>query len=194
MILTASELEGIRHGAITCAFRRWRRPSVKTGGALLTAIGRLEIREVTTIESDAVTDAEARRAGHASRAALLDALSRWPDGRLYRITFGALGADPRVALRADAGFDEATRHDLQARLLRLDARATGGAWTRRALEAIRDHPGRRAADLCREVGQERLVFKTNVRKLKALGLTESLEVGYRLSPRGAALLSRWGEA
>jgi ribosomal protein S19E (S16A) len=29
-----------------------------------------------------------------------------------------------------------------------------------------------------------------VRKLKELGLTESLEVGYRLSPRGRALLDR----
>ena len=40
------------------------------------------------------------------------------------------------------------------------------------------------------VGQERLVFKQNVRKLKTLGLTESLEVGYRLSPRGMALLEK----
>ena len=31
-------------------------------------------------------------------------------------------------------------------------------------------------------------FKVNVRKLKGLGLAESLEVGYRLSPRGRALL------
>jgi len=31
-----------------------------------------------------------------------------------------------------------------------------------------------------------------VRKLKELGLTESLEVGYRLSPRGRALLERLG--
>jgi hypothetical protein len=36
---------------------------------------------------------------------------------------------------------------------------------------------------------ERLPFKANVRKLKALGLTESLDVGYRLSPRGEALLA-----
>ena len=35
-------------------------------------------------------------------------------------------------------------------------------------------------------GRERLPFKADVRKLKALGLTESLEVGYRLSPRGRA--------
>jgi hypothetical protein len=37
-------------------------------------------------------------------------------------------------------------------------------------------------------GQDKIAFKLNVRKLKALGLTESLEVGYRLSRRGAALL------
>ena len=39
-------------------------------------------------------------------------------------------------------------------------------------------------------GRERHPFKTDVRKLKELGLTESLEVGYRLSPRGRALLDR----
>ena len=43
--------------------------------------------------------------------------------------------------------------------------------------------------LADEAGQERLSFKTRVRRLKALGLTESLEVGYRLSPRGAAFLA-----
>lgn len=31
-------------------------------------------------------------------------------------------------------------------------------------------------------------FKPRVRQLKELGLTESLEVGYRLSPRGRAVL------
>jgi len=190
MILTARELDGIAAGAITCAFRRWRRPSVKTGGTLLTAIGRLEIREVAAVETDAITDAEARRAGHASRAALLDALARWPDGTMYRITFGAVGADPRVALREQTPDADGVR-TLVSKLARLDAAAASGPWTRRTLEAIRDHPGLRAADLCRPVGQERLPFKANVRKLKALGLTESLEVGYRLSPRGAALLSHW---
>lgn len=35
----------------------------------------------------------------------------------------------------------------------------------------------------------RPTVKAGVRKLKELGLTESLAVGYRLSPRGAALLA-----
>jgi len=38
--------------------------------------------------------------------------------------------------------------------------------------------------------RERLDFKRDVRKLKNLCLTESLEVGYRLSPLGRALLKR----
>jgi hypothetical protein len=48
----------------------------------------------------------------------------------------------------------------------------------------------RAGDLADACGRERLDFKLDVRKLKALGLTESLSVGYRLSPRGAAYLAR----
>ena len=41
---------------------------------------------------------------------------------------------------------------------------------------------------------EKAVFKSRVRKLKALALTESLEVGYRLSPRGEAVLGRITES
>ena len=40
------------------------------------------------------------------------------------------------------------------------------------------------------VGREKPPFKRDVRKLKELGLTESLERGYRLSPRGRAVLER----
>jgi hypothetical protein len=70
---------------------------------------------------------------------------------------------------------------------RLDAHAEK-PWTRRALEVIRANPGVRAGDLCGLVNQPLDRFKPNVRKLKALGLTESLEIGYRLSPRGIAFL------
>lgn len=40
------------------------------------------------------------------------------------------------------------------------------------------------------LGVDKEWFKLNVRKLKNLGLTESLETGYRISPRGRALLKR----
>ena len=48
------------------------------------------------------------------------------------------------------------------------------------------------ARAARQSSRAALWLKTQIRKLKALGLTESLEVGYRLSPRGAALLKALG--
>ena len=56
------------------------------------------------------------------------------------------------------------------------------------LRTIHDQPEVRAADLAPQFGRERLSFKLDVRKLKELGLTESLPRGYRLSPRGRAAL------
>jgi Mn-dependent DtxR family transcriptional regulator len=58
------------------------------------------------------------------------------------------------------------------------------------LELIRDRPEVRAPDLAASLGRETQPFKRDVRKLKELGLTESLERGYRLSPRGRAVLAR----
>lgn len=181
-------LEGIAAGRIRLAFRRWRRPSVKSGGTLLTAAGQLEIRSVLPVETRSISERDAHEAGYPDRATLLEELNQRDEGDVYRIELGALTADPRVALR-DAALTSEDLTALRQKLERLDARATGGAWTRRALEVIRDHPERRAGDLCRKVGMEKEDFKINIRKLKQLGLTESLEVGYRLSPRGRTFLN-----
>lgn len=194
MIIRQAVLAGIRAGEITLAFRRWVRPTVKAGGTLLTALGQLHIGAVRVVAATAISAADAAREGYPSRQALLDDLNTRDTGEIYRIELGALTADPRVALRARATLDPRDLHELRERLRRLDERAPGGPWTTRVLRLIQRHPGRRAGDLCREMGQEMLPFKANVRKLKALGLTESLEVGYRLSPRGAALLDTLASA
>ncbi len=47
----------------------------------------------------------------------------------------------------------------------------------------------RAPDLAASLGRDTQPFKRDVRKLKELGLTESLKVGYSLSPRGRAWLA-----
>jgi len=182
-------LDGIRRGHITIAYRRWRRPSVKAGRKLLTAVGLLHIRDVIPITIGSILEAEARRAGYESRQALVEELNEQTDGKLYRIEIGALEADPRIALRKSVP-DSDGLDALAARLRRLDAHARGKPWTVKVLETIAAHPAVRAGDLCGMVGQEKMVFKLNVRKLKALGLTESLEIGYRLSPRGQILLRR----
>ena len=64
-----------------------------------------------------------------------------------------------------------------------------GEWTYEYLQAIADHPGQRAPDLAESFGRETAPFKRDVRKLKELGLTISLEIGYELSPRGQLTLS-----
>ena len=56
------------------------------------------------------------------------------------------------------------------------------------LRAIGSQPGTRAVELAAGLGRTRDPFKLDVRKLKELGLTESLRPGYRLSPRGHAVL------
>jgi len=135
-----------------------------------------------------ISTADARAAGYDSREMLLDELRRRSEGTVYRIELGPLRPDPRVALRATPPATDAEIHVLQDRLSRLDARAVGGAWTIRTLEVLSTHAGVRAGEVCSLVGQDKERFKLNVRKLKNLGLTESLGTGYRLSPRGATLL------
>jgi hypothetical protein len=188
VIFRRTTLDGISNGTVTLAFRRWIRPSVRAGGTLLTPLGELEIRTVAPIAPEAISPAEATLAGYASRESLLADLGRRPDGDLYRIQLGTLRPDPRIALRQSPATDPGEVRQLRERLRRLDDRADREPWTIRVLEVVEAHPGVRAARLCRLVGQELPAFKTNVRKLKALGLTVSLETGYRLSPRGAALL------
>ena len=180
-------LEGIAAGKIDRAFRRWDRPMVRAGATQLTAIGLIGFGRVEAIAREEVTDDEARRAGFESGEQLLAFLERRASGDVYRVMLRVMGPDPRVALREEVP-DERELDRLCSRLERLDRASSHGAWTQQALELIEAHPERRAGDLAEMVGRERLPFKVDVRKLKQLGLTESLPIGYRLSPRGGAVL------
>jgi hypothetical protein len=183
---------GLADGSVTVTFRRWRRPRARPGGRHRTPAGVLAVDAVTEVDPAAITEADARRAGFASLAALLRQLDRHGDGPVYRVDFHHAGADPREALRQADDLSEEELAGLRARLERLDRAARDGPWTVVTLELIGDRPGVRAADLAVAAGRERLPFKADVRKLKELGLTESLEVGYQLSPRGRVLLGRVG--
>jgi hypothetical protein len=111
---------------------------------------------------------------------------------VYRIGLRVDGPDPRVALREQGALTEDELAAIEQRLTRLDAASRHGPWTMTVLRLIRDRPAVRAGDLAPVVGQETQPFKRDVRKLKELGLSESLEVGYRLSSRGRTVLERLG--
>lgn len=186
MLFKRDALDRIAAGEDDLAFRRWRRPTVKTGGTLTTAVGVLRVDAVDTVAEDAVTDEDARRAGFASRAELLADLPATEDRELYRVRLHLEGDDPRIALREDADLTPEELAAVTARLNRLESRR--GPWTREVLCLIAENPGTRAAELAARLGRETLRFKADVRSLKALGLTESLDVGYRISPRGRRVL------
>jgi hypothetical protein len=183
MLFKQTILAKVRGGEVSIAFRRWTQPSVKAGGFLVTSIGRLAIDEVRPVREADVTEAEARLAGEASRADLMAALAKG-GGELHRIAFHLEGEDPRIALADEGRLSAADRAALEKRLARMDG---GAPWTKLIIDLISAHPGRRAGDLAPVAGLETPEFKTRVRRLKALGLTISLETGYRLSSRGEAL-------
>jgi hypothetical protein len=183
----------IARGEVTVTFRRWKRRQAIAGNRYRTPRAIIEADAVDVVSVDDITDADARAGGYGDRAALIADLRGTPDLDLYRIRFHAVeGPDPRAELAAEAVLDPESRAEIDRRLDRLDQASTHGAWTRDTLRLIERMPATRAGDLADEVGRERLPFKTDVRKLKNLGLTISLGVGYELSPRGQAYLDGQG--
>lgn len=157
-----------------------------------TAVGLVEITSVDRVPVSRLTAADARRAGAASLAALRQGLDKvHADRPVYRVGLRYAGADPRQALRESVP-DAAELETLGAWLDRLDRASPAGPWTRATLALIDELPARRAPDLAERMGRDTPSFKLNVRKLKERGLTESLDIGYRLSARGAAVLDHEG--
>lgn len=187
MMIRPAELAAIKAGAVDLAFRRWARPRVVVGTRMRTAVGLLEVTSVEQVSVSSLRAEDARRAGAPSLAALKQALAARSSDPAWRIGLAYAGADPREALRA-AIPDEAEIATINARLDRLDASSSHGPWTRATLDLIDLNPTVRAPDLAGRVGRETADFKKDVRKLKELGLTESLAIGYLLSPRGEAVV------
>ena len=184
--------EPIRRGDITLTIRRWRAPQAKVGGHYrLHTGGAVEVTSVEVIGDADLTEADAQAAGFRSLAML----GRWlakQEGDLYRIGLRYIGElpDPRAELAEDDDLSPDDVREIRDRLDRMDG---DHPWTRDVLWLIEDNEGVRASDLAPAVSMETQRFKTNVRRLKSLGLTQSLDVGYRVSPRGFAFLEAEGE-
>jgi hypothetical protein len=185
MLFRSDILRGIAEGRVTLAFRRWRRAPPAEGSSLRSPVGVLCLDRVAVIDEDDITPEDVRRTG-LSLGELRASIAG--EGTLLRIEFHVAGSDPRVALRER--LPEASELEaLVSRLARIDA-ASPMPWTTRWLQLIADQPGTSSRVLAPQVDADVPPFKRRVRQLKELGLTESLEVGYRLSPRGRAVLER----
>ena len=180
-----SSIPGIVAGDITVTFRGWKKPLAKAGGRHRIWGQLIEVDNVRVVGASSITNAEANRAGEASRDAILRRLGDAAAGPIYRIQFHYVGPDDRIELR-NVELDDDRRADIQRRLERMDRVSDKGPWTTKTLRLIASYPGVVSTALARQLDYDRPAFKINVRKLKELGLTESLEVGYRLSPLGRA--------
>jgi hypothetical protein len=190
--------EGLTSGAITLTFRRWQKPHVKIGGRYRChPIGVLEVDDVRLVPVASITGDEARRAGFASREALVLHLGELgplaDDTDVWRVALHHGGDGDRVGLALVDALTDADVADITAKLARLDA-GDHGAWTAETLAIIGARPRIAASRLAEQLGRETAPFKEDVRKLKKLGLTQSFEVGYEIAPRGRAYLARVASA
>ena len=191
MQFTKDAHDGVASGKITLTFRYWQRPQVKVGGQYNVGPCRVEVDSIDLIPFAAVTNPDVRRSGSSSREALRQLIAHAgpvaDDTIVYRIAFHRVGdrVGPVEIAPTQAAVTEAN-----AKLDALDARGAHGPWTRRALRLIDDNPGVVSTVLAAQLDRDRSAFKADVRKLKALGLTQSLEVGYTLTPLGRAT-ARW---
>ena len=182
--------DGIHSGGTVLAFRRWKRSQVVPGRRYRTGTDMVEVETVDVVEPSSVDAAQARQAGYASVGELLDDLRGDPALPVYRIRLRRIEEpDPRDELARAASLTEADVAAIAARLARMDSSSSRGPWTGAVLALIADRPGIVSTVLAEAMGWERQDFKLHVRRLKELGLTLSLDVGYRLSPRGESYLN-----
>jgi hypothetical protein len=182
--------DGIHSGTIVLAFRRWKRSQVVAGHRYRTGTGMAEVESVDVVEPSSVDPAQAREAGYASVGELLASLRGDPALPLYRVRLRRVdGPDPRNELASTARLTEADVAAITGRLARMDRSSGRGPWTGQVLALIAERPAIVSTVLAEAMGWERQDFKLHVRRLKELGLTLSLDIGYRLSPRGQSYLN-----
>ena len=179
----------VANGTITVTFRLWKSPHVKPAKTYASGFGGgYHIESVTLVRAGDVTAQDARAAGAADVAALLEVVAAHsgttvtPDMTLHRVALRYVEDAPQRAVLDPT--------EVLKRLARLDKASKSGAWTQKALRLIADQPRVVSTRLAKAAGMERMDFKTNIRKLKALGLTLSHDVGYELTPLGHDVLAR----
>jgi len=192
MLIKDDVIEKIKSGEITVLFRRWSRPGAKAGGMQMTQGGVIAIDSVEVVGEDEITELDAREAGYGTKANLLEKLN-YRDDPIYRMRVFFAGEDPRIALRENDDLSETELAEILAKLDNLDKNSKRGPWTQQYLEVIDSMPNTYSGLLANYLGLTIPEFKPWVRKLKALGLTESLHPGYRLSPRGEKVLIAFRE-
>lgn len=187
MLFTNDQRRRILAGEMTATIRAWQTPQVKAGKRYRFGDEHeLVVSSVELTESGRLSSGDLAAAGFESRSAFEAALPRFANDRqegpfyVVRFTLEARQVPPHPV--------QAEIDRIVARLEKLDRLSDHGPWTRDALDVIATHPRVVSTELARRVGRERFAFKADVRKLKAMGLTRSHDVGYEVTELGRAVL------
>lgn len=183
--------ERVARGEITVTFRLWKSAHVKAGKQYRCGFGTIEIEDVRVIPAALVSDEDVPSSGCSDVAAIWELAGEHtnarvgPDTLLHRVQFRYLG-DVLPLLHPAPTLD---LDQLARRMEKMDRLSSRGPWTLATLKLIEAGPHVPARLLAADLGWETLNFKANVRRLKALGLTISHEVGYELSDLGRRYLA-----
>jgi hypothetical protein len=148
----------------------------------------LQVDRLDRVRAGDITEADAVLAGFGSQEELLAFIASGPGGALapedtlWRVELHHAGEADRVDIALDDALEAQDIAKIRARLDRF------GDWPLPTLRLIQRHPRVAASKLATRLKRETAPFKVDVRKLKRLGLTQSFEVGYALTPRGQAFL------
>lgn len=190
---------GLVDGSITLTFRRWSNSRVKPGGRYRChPIGVLDVDAVDRVPVGSISEDDALQAGFASREELVAWLQEaseapiGPETEVFRVSLRYGGDGDRVPAALDTDLGDPELREIESRLRKLDTSSLCGPWTRETLRLISEKPRTAASQLARELNREKAAFKADVVKLKKLGLTQSFEIGYEISPRGRVFLERSG--
>lgn len=180
-------LRGVAAGEISEAYLRWPSPLVEAGARLSTAVGSIGVGEVSRVDPAELTDADARRAGFGSAAGLRASLAKHGRGEVYRLTLSFDGPAPQPG-QEPVVLGARERAEIERWLARLDVSAPRGPWTRQVLEVLGQRPGIRAGELAVEQNRPASRCKSDVWRLRELGLVEPVGAGFGLSARGRSYL------
>jgi hypothetical protein len=179
--------ERIVRGEIRCTVRIWQRPHVKVGGRYVLGSGAIVVDKIYETRLDDIAPVLARRCGFESLVDLMRVAKHGPGERVFVIDFhydGKASARPTPATSAVSAEELAA---LIQRLEAMDRRSRIGPWTLATLRAIEARPACSRRSLP-AVGRPRDEFKRDVRA-ESPRPTFSLEIGYRLTPKGEALVA-----